>query len=221
MNEQPQRGPLTPAAGPSSLPMGKAWIRYGLMAFCALAALALIRDIGALQHRILQPKKLAVMSPSAGERQDLILGLSQPPFKDPSGLFSIVPPKGWRRDLQPKGTSYNVVFLGPYKMDISIQVLPVEDDRFGELLKRIWKIEKQFDADMHVETVEFVGRPAVRRTVRLYSQKVLILDFVEDGVSHHLQYSAPPELFDEYLPAVMPVLETYRPTKEADRHYGQ
>jgi hypothetical protein len=219
MNEKNTKGPRSRSRLLKDLsPAGKIWIRLGILVFCALAVIALMADIRAFQKKASSTNGQRLIGANAGDRQDLILGLNEPPFADPAGFFTIVPPKGWRIEVRPEGTSYNVVFLGPHKMDISIQANPVEDDHFGNLLKRIWAIEKEFNADMHVETISFTGRPAVRRTVRLLTQKLLMIDYVEEGVAHHIQFSAPPELFDYYMPAVMQVLETYKPAGAVNRN---
>ncbi len=184
-------------------------MRWGLLILAALAVLALVLDLRRLQSRLQGGGASA--EGASGDRKDLVLGLGGPRYADPAGRFSLVPPRGWRMERQPEGTTYDVSFYGPGRMDLSLQVSESPTESFGDLLKKIWAIEKKMDADMHVETFTFAGRTAVKRTMRLYTQKLLVIDFVEGGVAHHLQFGAPPEVFDQYLPQVLDLLETYQP----------
>jgi hypothetical protein len=52
---------------------------------------------------------------------------------------------------------------------------------------------------------------AVKRTVQLFRSKLLLLDFLTGDLAHHVQFSTPPELFDEYEPVFLRLMQTYEP----------
>ena len=51
----------------------------------------------------------------------------------------------------------------------------------------------------------------MKRSARLFRSRVLLLDFLTGDLAHHVQFSAPPELYDEYEPVFLRLMETYRP----------
>ena len=40
---------------------------------------------------------------------------------------------------------------------------------------------------------------------------MLLLDFVTGDLAHHVQFSVPPELYDEYEPVFLRLMQTYEP----------
>jgi hypothetical protein len=40
---------------------------------------------------------------------------------------------------------------------------------------------------------------------------VLLLDFITGDLSHHVQFSAPAHLYDEYEPIFLRLIQTYEP----------
>ena len=52
---------------------------------------------------------------------------------------------------------------------------------------------------------------AVKRSAQLFRNRVLLLDFLTGDLAHHVQFSMPPELYDEYEPVFLRLMETYAP----------
>lgn len=152
------------------------------------------------------------------ELQDLVLGLLDSPYADSEGLFRIVPPSGWRIQPRSKESPYNVVFHSPNGPDISILTMPVEDDSFTDLLARIDRIERETGINMHMEISRFKGQKAAQRIAFLHNTKVMALDFALSNVAHHIQFSAHPEVFETYLPAIEDIIDTYEPLSGKAEH---
>lgn len=195
-----------PRSGPKQEGSGL-WLKILLLAFGLVIVVALIADMRSLQHR-----RLRTLASRAEEPQDLVIhaGTGET-FRDPKGLFTFVPPSGWKIVAYPASQPYNAVFYGPDGMDISIMAVPVDYDGLQPLLGKLEHAEDQFGIDTHIEAMFFRGRPAVKRTCRLHHVKLLTIDFVEDRVAHHILCSIPPDRFDQYQAALMEVLSTYRP----------
>jgi hypothetical protein len=158
-----------------------------------------------------EQKRRSVRGNAGRDIQQVILGLHEEPYRDPSGLFRIVPPSGWKRMPHSSDNPYNVVFRSPNGPDISILATPTEDEEIAELLRRVDQTEREVAIEMNIELSRFKDFRAIQRTVVLMGVKVRTVDFIARGASHHLQLAADPELFDRYLPVMMDVAETYEP----------
>lgn len=180
--------------------------RLGLMAFAALALVALFADIGRLKAGAREAK---VASDAA--IQDIILAPEGARYEDPGGLFSIVPPAGWSVDRSVETKSYDVVFRGPPGVDISIMATRVKYNTLPELMADIRRTEVTAGIATVPEPFFFAGRPALKRTARIHHSKIFAVDFVDDYVAHHILCAMPPEVFDRYEPVLMDVVNTYRP----------
>lgn len=177
----------------------------GLMLLGLVVVVALIADLRAL------PRRAARGRPDvATDLQQLALGLDGPRYTDPSGLFSIVPPAGWKILRPPDCGPYNVVFHNQRGADVNIMATRVEYNDLPSLLRDIEKTERECGIATKPEAFFFQGQPAVRRETRLATVKVLAVDFVRDRVAHHLLFSVPVEQYDRYRPVLMEVLNTYR-----------
>ena len=196
--------PSCPARGK---PADRSWLlKLILLAVALLALIALIMDVSSLQRR--RPKA----TPSvAADLQGILLGLGGERYSDPSGLFSIVPPAGWRIVRRPDADPYNVVFWGPNGADMSIMATPVNYDDLPSLFKDIEKSERMTSIRTDFEAIKIQGRPAVRRTCKLHHLRVLAIDFVENRVAYHILCTTPPELFEKYEPVLMEIVNTCAP----------
>ena len=143
--------------------------------------------------------------------QNLVLGLTGPRYVDRSGLFTIVPPAGWNRTTAPDCNPYNVVFSSMCGPDISIMASRVSYNDLPTLFKEIEGSEKEYGIRTQVETIRFLGRPAVLRTCDALNSKIFSIDFVDNYVAHHILCGVPPPYYDKYRPVLMSVLETYEP----------
>ena len=142
--------------------------------------------------------------------QNLILGLADEPMTDPNGLFSITPPSGWRIHSGQHATPYNIVFKSLNGPNLSILTTrPTTFENMKALRDEL--IRRGQNMGVYVpEEIAFLGpRKVIKRIATLHTEKVMTLDFIEDNATHHLQFSAPLTLFDQYLPLIQDILETY------------
>ena len=172
-----------------------------MLSFAALAVLGLLLDL-----RRLGRSRPEGAPPTADDMRGAL-------YSDGSGLFSMTAPRGWRVVRRPPDTAYNVVFEGPFGMDICVQAVEKEAPSLGAILVDIKKMERKLDAHLHIESIVWNGRPAIRRTAQLFRNKVYAVDFVGERSAHHIQFAAPPGMFDRYLPAITNLLAAYEPLK--------
>lgn len=184
---------------------GRLWLRVGLLVFGLLVVLALWIDL-----RYLPQRKNPVFVNIADELQQIVLGLNGPRYEDPRGLFSIVPPAGWKTSAGEAAHPYDAVFYGPNGADLRIMVSPVKYNSLDALMTDIRKSQKEFGLTPSLDAIYFAGKPAVQRTCRLYYTTSLTVDFVENHVAHHILFSVPREQFDKYRPVLLEVINTYR-----------
>ncbi len=171
----------------------------------ALAVVAIMVDLLTIQKNAGEgfkiPKELqSVMLESTGE-----------PYVDAGGLFSIVPPKGWNVIMSPRSDPYNAVLEGPNGVSISILAAPVTFNTADELTKSLRDRERESGLATDFQAIYFKKRPAVQRIAQLHTSKIMVVDFVENRVHHHILCSTPPNRFDQYRAALMEVLNTYEP----------
>jgi hypothetical protein len=188
-------------------------VRVGLVGgFAAVLLVALFVD---MRHLTTRMDRFGRTGKEArrGDAADIAAGIDggDARYADPSGLFSLVPPRGWVRVKKPVRGMFNAYFRGPYGMDLGIQAVENRGATFDSLVSRLKLVERNLAADTHME-IAYVGpHRAVRRTAQLFKNKVLTLDFLTGDLAHHIQFAAPPELFDEYEPVILRLLETYEP----------
>ena len=185
--------------------------RWGVWALAALLLVALMTDLRHIARR-LQARRPGPAASRQGDAADIAAGLGDPRYTDPAGRFSVVPPRHWVRAAKPAaGSFFDVVFQGPHEMDMSIQVVATNGLTFEKLVQELQQIERRLSADTHMDFAYVGPYRAVKRSVQLFRSRVLLLDFLTGDLAHHVQFSAPPELYDAYEPVILRLLETYRP----------
>ena len=184
-------------------------LRLALLVFAGLALVALLADLKNFGRRAAARPAVA-SGPRPGAAADILAGLDDPRYEDPRGFFSFVPPRGWIRPDQPPAGFYDVVFQGPYNMDLAIQVVAT-NQTFNQLVDKLREVERRLAADTHMDFAYVGPHRAVKRSARLFRSRVLLLDFLTGDLAHHVQFSMPPELYDEYEPVFLRLMETYRP----------
>ena len=208
-----QRAARTARAEEKRLAARRRLVRVGLVGgFAAILLVALFADMHRLTSRMDRFSKTGRES-RRGDAACIAAGIDAQDarYADPSGLFSLVPPRGWVRVKKPVRGMFNAYFRGPYGMDLGIQAVENRGATFDSLVSRLKLVERNLAADTHME-IAYVGpHRAVRRTAQLFKNKVLTLDFLTGDLAHHIQFAAPPELFDEYEPVILRLLETYEP----------
>lgn len=183
------------------------WVIWALAAVLVLALLADLRNIS----RRLEGRRASPAAPRQGDTADIAAGLDDPRYTDPAGRFSMVPPRHWVRVEKPANPIFDVVFQGPYRMDMGIQVVATNGLTFEKLVQELQQIERQLSADTHMDFAYVGPYRAVKRSVQLFRSRVLLLDFVTGDLAHHVQFSTPPELYDQYEPVFLRLMQTYAP----------
>ena len=183
------------------------WLIWGLAILLLVALIADLRHIsrrlGVFQHTGKEARQ--------GDAADIAGGLGGTRYVDPGGLFSLVPPRHWVRDAKSSGRFFNAVFQGPYGMDMSIQVVVTNGLTFDKLVDNLRRVERNLAADTHMDFAYVGPYRAIKRSAQLFKTKLLMLDFVTGDLAHHVQFSVPPALYDEYEPVFLRLMQTYEP----------
>jgi len=182
------------------------WMIWGFALILLIALIVDLRHISTRLHTFQRTGKVA----RPGDAADIAGGLDGARYTDPSGLFSLVPPRHWVRLKQPPNSFFNAVFRGPYGMDMSIQVVVTNGLTFEGLIDRLRRVERAMSATTHMDFAYVGPNRAVKRSVQLYQSHLLILDFVAGDLAHHIQFSVPTALYDEYEPVFLRLMQTYR-----------
>lgn len=187
----------------------KSRFRLLLYFVAALLLVGLMTDLRSLSRRLAAGPRAPV--PRKGDAADIEQGLGGPRYVDPAGRFSLVPPRHWVKDEQPATDFFDVVFQGPYGMDLCVQTAATDGLTFDQLVQNLRQVERGLSAETHMD-IAYVGpHRAVKRSVRLFRNRVLLLDFVTGDLAHHVQISMPPEMYDEYEPVFLRLMQTYEP----------
>jgi hypothetical protein len=185
------------------------WLQMLLMTCGVLAVVAFIVDLS--QVKLPNP----IATPTMNEElQTVILGLGGPRYTDSNGLFSVVAPAGWRIIRRPDSDFYNVIFKSANGADMSILATRVKYDDLPSLFKDIEANEHESGIRTEFETIRLKDRPAIRRTCKMFSSRVLAIDFVANRVTHHILCTAPLAVYDKYEPVFMEIINTYEPGQE-------
>jgi hypothetical protein len=162
-----------------------------------------------------RPAPVVVIPQLADELKAMSNGLKTGAvYRAPDGRFTIRPPAGWRI-VQPAPAGYDAAFLSPNGPDLRISTQAVPDDSFPTLWQAIEEQRRQSGVAMEIESDRFLEKRAIRRIVQLNGPRLLLLDFAEQGVWHHLEFSCDASVFGDYLPVMTEVLNTYIPSPNA------
>lgn len=136
--------------------------------------------------------------------------LSAQRYVDPKGYFTIVPPDGWRAQEYPQDPRGKVAFIGPDpNVDLRVLVNAVDFSTINELVSFCKSIEARTGLSTNIQRTEFGGRPAVKRSYEMKGIKFSMIDFLVGSVDHNIQYGAPANVYQKYLPVVTISIETY------------
>ena len=181
-----------------------------LLLFAVLLLAAFTTDMRNISRRLGIFQRTGKVS-CRGDAADIAEGLGGARYVDPSGYFSLVPPRHWVQVKAPATAFFNVVFQGPLGMDLSIQAVATNGLTFDKLVENVRRVERNLAADTHMDFAYVGPYRAVKRSVQLFRSKVLLLDFVTGDLAHHVQFSVPPKLYDEYEPVFLRLMQTYEP----------
>ncbi len=182
--------------------------RWILLVFAALLLAALLADLKNIA-RGLGSRNRGGQTSHRGDAADIAAGMDDPRYVDPSGLFSLVPPRNWVKLGDSANPFYNATFQGPYGMDLCIQVVKTNGPTFEGLIDKLKQVERNLSADTHMDVVYVGPHRAVKRSVQLFRNRVLLLDFLTGDLAHHVQFSAPTDLYERYEPLFLRLMETY------------
>jgi hypothetical protein len=183
------------------------WLVWG---FAALLVVALMADLRHVSRRLGDFQRTGPAS-RKGDAADIAGGLDGARYVDPAGRFSLVPPRNWSRVKRPVDSFFDVMFQGPHGMDMGIQVVATNGLTFDKLVENLRRVERSLAADLPMEFAYVGPHRAVKRSARLFKSRVLLLDFVTGDLAHHVQFSVPPALYDEYEPVFLRLIQTYEP----------
>ncbi len=78
-------------------------------------------------------------------------------------------------------------------------------------MENLRRVERSLAANMPMAFAYVGPHRAIKRSARLFKSKVLLLDFLTGDLAHHVQFSMPVELYDEYEPVFLRLMQTYEP----------
>ena len=131
-------------------------------------------------------------------------------YVDPKGYFMVVPPEGWRVQEYQQDVRGKVAFIGPESnVDLRILVNAVDFTTIDELIDFCMSIETRTGLSTNIQRAEFDGRPAVKRSFEVKGLKFYAIDFLIGSVDHNIQFGAPVDSYQKYLPLVTKSIETY------------
>ena len=185
-------------------------VRWIVWVVASLLLIALIADLRNISRHLAEFQNTGAVSRD-GDATDIAGGLDGARYVDPGGMFSLVPPRHWVRVAKPANSFFNVVFQGPYGMDMSIQAVATNGVTFDKLVDTLRQVERSLAADTHIDFAYVGPYRAVKRSAQLFKTKLMMLDFVTGDLSHHIQFSVPPTLYDEYEPVFLRLMQTYEP----------
>ncbi len=142
--------------------------------------------------------------------------LADATYEDPKGFFTIDPPADWGVTEYPDDPRGKVAFdteRGRVELRVLVKTIAITD--LGDLAEQLEDVERRVGVDTNIEAIVFNDQPAFRRTATLTMQgmtnRLQMVDLLIDGVSHNMQYSAPPARFDEYYDLAWKSMQTYVP----------
>lgn len=153
-----------------------------------------------------------------------VLGLNDRTYKDPAGRFEITVPAPWAVRDGADADPYTARFIGPGGMDLCVRLTPMDHDRLDLLEKEIRGIEFDRGLDTHIQPRFFNGRPVIERSLKLFAQELIMLDFMSGTTAHHIQAAAPRGTFERDSKLLWDILATYRvptPPPAGDARKGE
>jgi hypothetical protein len=188
----------------------KTRLRWAVWAFGLLLLIGLLADLRNISSRLGHFQRTGSES-RQGDAADILAGLDGPRYEDPSGWFSLVPPRHWVRVPESPDSHFTVLFRGPYGMDMGIQVVATNGLTFDRLVENLRDVERRLAANLPMEFAYVGPHRAIKRSAQLFKSRILMLDFVTGHLAHHVQFSMPPALYDEYEPVFLRLMQTYEP----------
>lgn len=194
------------------------FIRIAILVFAALCLVALVADLRRLSagqnngdsawNRLRRSIGVSTrgLAPEIRENFGKV-----PRYTAKNGRFSVEPPAGWRPRAKAGLGMFDAAFDGPHSMDFCIQTTYFPGITEEKLWQKLLRIEHNMQANSHMAFSYIGKRRVITREARLFRNKVLFIDFITGDLMHHVQFSAPPEMYDEYKPLFLKIMESYEP----------
>jgi hypothetical protein len=188
---------------------GLRWLQPALLILGVLFIVTFIADMFIVsQGGMTSLKLLSVPEEIQRLERDLATG---PRYRATHGLFSIVWPSGWRVLTGADSAPYDVTLASPNGVSISLSATPVAYNDLPTLFAAMSQREREFGVQAKLQTFYFHGQPATRREVPMMRSRAVAIDFVTNRVAHQIFCNVPLEVLDQYQPALMKLVDTYRP----------
>ena len=187
-------------------------IKWVLLIVGLLVGVAMLADCRGMASRLREAAKNGGGVARAGDAASILAGLETVDGKryvDRGGKFSFAWPTGWRELKKDPGSIFDASLRGPYDMEMHVECWVTNGMDYGKLVQRLREIDRNMAANSHIDAAK-VGRvKAVKRSVQLYQNKILMLDFLTGNLEHHVQFVIPTAMYDEYEPVFLKLMQTY------------
>jgi hypothetical protein len=185
------------------------WLRLSLLAFSAIAVLALTADLASIRIRANRAFNESEASSLVSEAV-IEIATATNRYVDFAGRFSLPHPPSWAAYPYRNEGDYDVTLRGPHRMEVSVMTRPIATPDMEAIRTRILENEARARIRTDLEEVTFQNRPAFRRVVQLRTISIEALDFIAGSLHFHIAASAPRNAFDDLRPALHAMVEGVR-----------
>lgn len=187
-------------------------VKWALLIIGLLVGMAMLADCRGMASRLRAAAENGGGLAREGDAASILAGLEAGDGKryvDKGGKFSFAWPKGWRELKKDPESIFDASLRGPYDMEMHVECWVTNGMDYGKLVQRLREIDRNMAATSHIDAAK-VGRvKAVKRSVQLYQNKILMLDFLTGNLEHHVQFVIPTAMYDEYEPVFLRLMQTY------------
>ncbi len=187
-------------------------LKWAFLLIGLVVGMAMLADCRGMASRLREAAKNGGGVARTGDAASILAGLEQGAerrYEDAKGRFSFAWPTGWRELKKDPKSIFDASLRGPYDMEMNVECWVTNGMDYGKLVGRLREIDRNMAAHSHIDAAK-VGRwRAVKRSVQLYQNKILMLDFLTGNLEHHVQFVIPTALYDEYEPVFLKLMQTY------------
>lgn len=189
-------------------------IKWALLIIGLVVGMAMLADCRGMASRLREAAKNGGGVARAGDAASILAGLEAGDGKryvDRGGKFSFAWPAGWRELKKDPESIFDASLRGPYDMEMNVECWVTNGMDYGKLVARLREIDRNMAANSHIDAAKVGKWQAVKRSVQLYQNKILMLDFLTGNLEHHVQFVIPTAMYDEYEPVFLRLMQTYEP----------
>ena len=196
-------------------------LRVVIIILAVLLLIALVADMRHLTRDTNAFRKTGTVH-KAGDAADITRALDayappgaaapSPRTTVPSKRASWMTPPSWRQLRQDPDSTFELVLRGADGVEMAVETYVTNHPTFNGLLEKIRAIEHSWAGNFHIDVALLGPNRAIKRSVQLYNNRILIFDFATGDIGHHIQFSIPTPLYETYEPVCTRlVAETYLP----------